>query len=86
MGEEINNWPCMNVLSILSGRNLIVVLFGTSGVQVGNHIDVASGDWVALEAGIGGNIDSYYEYLLKGGILFNRPHLLHQFEGPCFLI
>jgi mannosidase alpha-like ER degradation enhancer 2 len=51
----------------------------TTGL-VGNHIDVASGNWVALEAGIGGNIDSYYEYLLKGSILFSRPNLLHQFK------
>jgi mannosidase alpha-like ER degradation enhancer 2 len=54
----------------------------TTGL-VGNHIDVASGNWVALEAGIGGNIDSYYEYLLKGSILFSRPNLLHQFKGHC---
>ena len=53
--------------------------------QVGNHIDIMTGDWTAIESGIGGNIDSYYEYLLKGGILFNRRSLLHQFEGELLL-
>lgn len=47
---------------------------------VGNHINIISGDWVATEAGVGGLIDSYYEYMLKGYILFGDERLLHMFE------
>ena len=39
--------------------------------QLGNHIDVSSAEWVYREAGIGGNVDSYYEYLLKAGLYFD---------------
>ena len=38
---------------------------------VGNHIDITRAEWIYKEAGIGGNVDSYYEYLLKGGLFFN---------------
>jgi mannosidase alpha-like ER degradation enhancer 2 len=31
----------------------------------GNHIDVLTGKWTAVEAGIGAGVDSYYEYLVK---------------------
>lgn len=30
---------------------------------VGNHIDIYSGEWVALESGVGALVDSYYEYV-----------------------
>jgi ER degradation enhancer, mannosidase alpha-like 2 len=33
---------------------------------LGNHIDVMTGRWTAQDAGIGGGVDSYYEYLVKG--------------------
>lgn len=33
---------------------------------LGNHIDVQTGRWTAQDAGIGGGVDSYYEYLVKG--------------------
>jgi len=47
---------------------------------VGNHIDVARAEWVYREAGIGGNVDSYYEYLLKAGIYFEDSQLIGQFR------
>lgn len=47
---------------------------------VGNHIDVLTGKWVALDASIGAAIDSYFEYLVKGGILFSYPDLIHMFH------
>lgn len=49
--------------------------------QVGNHIDVLTGKWTALDSGIGAGVDSYFEYLLKGGILFGMPRLINMFEG-----
>ena len=50
-------------------------------LQVGNHIDVVSGKWIAVDAGIGAGVDSYFEYLLKGGILFGSPRLIDMFKG-----
>jgi hypothetical protein len=37
---------------------------------VGEEIDVESGQWMSPDSHVGGGIDSYYEYLLKGAILF----------------
>lgn len=46
---------------------------------VGNHIDVMTGTWTAQDAGIGGGVDSYYEYLVKGAILLEKPELMSMF-------
>ncbi|CAB3228590.1 unnamed protein product [Arctia plantaginis] len=46
---------------------------------VGNHVDVMTGRWTAQDAGIGGGVDSYYEYLVKGAILFEKPELMSMF-------
>uniref|UniRef100_A0A915DPG7 alpha-1,2-Mannosidase n=1 Tax=Ditylenchus dipsaci TaxID=166011 RepID=A0A915DPG7_9BILA len=60
---------------------------------LGNHINVQTGVWTATDAGekellnscklnfyrIGAGVDSYFEYLAKGGLLFQRPLLMHQF-------
>lgn len=48
---------------------------------VGNHINVLDGRWVGKEATIGGSVDSYFEYLLKGSILFRLPELDIMFRG-----
>ncbi|HEX6101240.1 MAG TPA: glycoside hydrolase family 47 protein [Thermoanaerobaculia bacterium] len=37
---------------------------------VGEEIDVETGKWVSTQSHVGGGIDSYYEYLLKGWLLF----------------
>ena len=47
---------------------------------VGNHIDITRAEWIYREAGIGGNVDSYYEYLLKGGLFFEDFELISQFK------
>lgn len=44
---------------------------------VGNHIDVMTGRWTAQDAGIGGGVDSYFEYLVKGLLLI--CNLLNDF-------
>ncbi|MEO8381917.1 MAG: glycoside hydrolase family 47 protein, partial [Acidobacteriota bacterium] len=36
----------------------------------GEEIDVETGAWVSTASHVGGGIDSYYEYLLKGWLLF----------------
>ncbi|XP_075216530.1 ER degradation-enhancing alpha-mannosidase-like protein 2 [Lycorma delicatula] len=47
---------------------------------VGNHIDVLTGRWTAQDSGIGAGVDSYFEYLVKGAILLNRPELMAMFN------
>ncbi|HLI65301.1 MAG TPA: glycoside hydrolase family 47 protein, partial [Caulobacteraceae bacterium] len=42
---------------------------------VGEQIDVESGRWADPASHVGGAIDSYYEYLLKGSILFGDDQL-----------
>ena len=54
-------------------------------LQVGNHIDVQTGKWTALDAGIGAGVDSYFEYLVKGAALLQRPELLQQFYSKHLL-
>lgn len=51
---------------------------------VGNHINVQTGIWTATDAGIGAGVDSYFEYLAKAGLLFQRPLFIHQFYGLFF--
>ncbi|CAI9725282.1 degradation-enhancing alpha-mannosidase 2 [Octopus vulgaris] len=46
----------------------------------GNHIDVRTGRWTALDMGIGAGVDSYLEYLVKGSIMFNSPEMLAMFN------
>lgn len=48
---------------------------------VGNHIDVLTGKWTALDSGIGAGVDSYYEYLVKGSVLLQKPELMSMFRG-----
>ena len=47
---------------------------------VGNHIDTKTGKWTATDATIGSAVDSYFEYLAKAGVLFDRPDLLFMFH------
>lgn len=55
---------------------------------VGNHINVDTGMWTADEAGIGGLIDSFYEYMLKGAALFGDARLHAMFDDayPSVLV
>lgn len=48
---------------------------------MGNHINVINGQWTAQDAGIGAGVDSYFEYLLKGGVLLGSPRLVNMFKG-----
>jgi mannosidase alpha-like ER degradation enhancer 1/mannosidase alpha-like ER degradation enhancer 2 len=47
---------------------------------VGENINVQTGQWVDSVSHIGCCIDSYYEYLLKGSILFNDDDLKQAWE------
>uniref|UniRef100_A0AAF5CYQ6 alpha-1,2-Mannosidase n=2 Tax=Strongyloides stercoralis TaxID=6248 RepID=A0AAF5CYQ6_STRER len=72
-GNDIYEKVAMNALnSLWESRSKIGL--------VGNHIDVMTGKWTATDAGIGAGIDSYYEYLAKGALLFHKPALMKQFK------
>ena len=47
---------------------------------LGNHINVQTGKWTGLDATIGSGVDSYFEYLVKAGVLLNKPELIQQFR------
>lgn len=63
-------------------RRAIDVLYSrrSSIDLVGTWIDVVSGDWKNTTSHVGGAIDSYYEYLLKGSILFNDTTLRRMYD------
>lgn len=72
-GDPVYEEVAMNALySLFNHRSAIGLL--------GNHIDVQSGVWTAQDAGIGAGVDSYFEYLVKGAILLNRPELMQMFH------
>lgn len=50
-------------------------------LQVGNHINVKTGQWTATDSGIGAGVDSYFEYLLKGGVMLQNAEHLDQLQG-----
>lgn len=45
----------------------------------GNHINVTSGVWTAIESSIGPGVDSFFEYLVKGSMLLHNPRLMELF-------
>lgn len=72
-GDPIYEEVAMNALISLFQHRSGIGLFG-------NHIDVQSGRWIAQDAGIGAGVDSYFEYLVKGSIMLNRPELMRMFN------
>ncbi|HET7505718.1 MAG TPA: glycoside hydrolase family 47 protein [Kofleriaceae bacterium] len=50
---------------------------------VGEEIDVESGQWTSAASHVGGGIDSYYEYLLKGSILFDDAELARMWRDSA---
>lgn len=71
-GKSIYEEVALQAIYALWERRSPIGLFG-------NHIDVQSGRWTALDSGIGAGVDSLFEYLVKGAILLNRPELLELF-------
>ncbi|KRZ38059.1 ER degradation-enhancing alpha-mannosidase-like protein 1 [Trichinella pseudospiralis] len=46
---------------------------------LGNVIDIQTGDWVVTTSGLGAGMDSFYEYLLKGYVLFGQESDFEMF-------
>ncbi|XP_014291651.1 ER degradation-enhancing alpha-mannosidase-like protein 2 [Halyomorpha halys] len=72
-GDPVYEEVALNALHSLFERRSGIGLFG-------NHIDISSGRWVALDSGIGAGVDSFFEYLVKGAILLDRPELMAMFK------
>lgn len=72
-GDPIYEEIALNAIHTLYSYKSTIGLYG-------NHIDVRTGRWTAQDSGIGAGIDSYYEYLVKGSIMLNRPELLAIFN------
>lgn len=49
--------------------------------QIGNHINIQTGEWTANDCTIGSGVDSYFEYLAKGAILFRDAELMNMLDG-----
>eukprot|EP00966_Prymnesium_polylepis_P095845 2220706-Prymnesium_polylepis.1 len=47
---------------------------------LGAHLSLRSGAWTQADAGVGRGIDSFYEYMLKGSMLFREPDYLAIFH------
>ena len=47
---------------------------------VGMHIDTKTGRWTEKMAGIGSNVDSFFEYLLKSYVLFGDAQMYQLFN------
>ncbi|CAH1160168.1 unnamed protein product [Phaedon cochleariae] len=71
-GDPLYEEVAMNALYSLFNHKSQLGLYG-------NHIDIDSGRWTAQDAGIGSGVDSFFEYLVKGSILLQRPELMEMF-------
>ncbi|KAF7267328.1 hypothetical protein GWI33_019446 [Rhynchophorus ferrugineus] len=72
-GDPLYEEVAMNALYALYSHRSHLDLFG-------NHIDTNTGRWTAQDAGIGSGVDSYFEYLVKGSILLQKPELMEMFH------
>ncbi|KAI8128316.1 hypothetical protein FF38_08562 [Lucilia cuprina] len=73
-GNPVYEEVALNAIHSLWNRRSPIGLFG-------NHIDVQSGRWTALDSGIGAGVDSLFEYMVKAAILLQRPELLEMFHA-----
>ncbi|CAG0884666.1 unnamed protein product [Darwinula stevensoni] len=79
--EQVLSFTIMTALRAIHS----LMRYRSSVGLFGNHIDVVTGKWTAHDAGIGAGVDSFYEYLVKGAILLQRPELMEMFNevrGP----
>lgn len=72
-GDPLYEEVAMNALKALNHYKSNIGL-------VGNHIDILTGHWTAQDSGIGAGVDSYFEYLAKGTLLFQDPWLAAMFH------
>ncbi|KAF5285491.1 hypothetical protein FQR65_LT13236 [Abscondita terminalis] len=78
-GDPLYEEVAMNALHALRKHRSPLGLYG-------NHIDVVTGHWTAQDAGIGAGVDSFFEYLVKGSILLQKPELMEIFKEAKYSI
>ncbi|XP_078342728.1 ER degradation-enhancing alpha-mannosidase-like protein 1 isoform X2 [Oculina patagonica] len=64
-------------------RKAVAALWKHRSVEtglLGNVINVETGDWTGKMSGLGAGLDSFYEYLLKGYIMFGETEDLKRFN------
>ncbi|HJH71003.1 MAG TPA: glycoside hydrolase family 47 protein [Bacteroidaceae bacterium] len=66
----------------------IVALYNLRGKTglVGSRVNCDTGEWLDNQSHIGGGIDAFYEYLLKGYILFGDKDLKNMWENSLSAI
>ena len=69
-------------------KNALVQLFNRRSKigLVGTSINVETGEWVNKSSHISGNIDSYYEYLLKSWVLFGDKECKAMWDSSIVAI
>ncbi|KAL2492870.1 putative alpha-mannosidase I MNS5 [Abeliophyllum distichum] len=53
---------------------------------LGTTLDVETGEWIEHSSGIGAGVDSFYEYLIKGHILFGREEFWRMFQSAYLAV
>nr|CDS17581.1 er degradation enhancer mannosidase alpha [Echinococcus granulosus] len=64
-------------------RNVVLRLWNYRSPDtglLGTDINIYTGEWINSMSGVGAGQDSFYEYLLKSGILFDDSELIQMFE------
>ncbi len=63
-------------------KRAMVVLHGKRSALglTGSRINVDTGEWVDSDSHVSGGIDSFLEYMVKGGILFRDPELATMWQ------
>ena len=70
-------------LSLIFSFHFVQCVRAVYLTQPGNHIDVITGKWIAHDFSTGNYIDSFLEYLVKGGVLLGRGELIDMFRSRC---
>ena len=66
-----------------AARKALLVLYSKRSKRynlVGMHINTKTSDWTEKVAGIGSNVDSFFEYLLKSYVLFGDAEMYQIFN------
>jgi ER degradation enhancer, mannosidase alpha-like 2 len=74
-------WSQRSSINLVRRMNTCLADGRAVDVQVGNHINIQTGQWTANDCTIGSGVDSYFEYLVKGAILFRQPELMNMMNG-----
>lgn len=71
-----------NMSYINASRNALIGIYKHRSQDdlVGRVINTTTGEWINPFTGLGSEIDSFYEYLLKGYVLFNDKEMYKMYN------